>query len=144
VSEERFEYSLETAIKDAERAAMDYEISASSGKDDLELLREKIDKENKLKRVKLMGDIRQSCKSVETRRLLWHILELGGPYRLSFVAGQPDVSALNEGRRSVAIEIMQLLFEADPGLYPQMQREHDSDIKSEIERKKKEREMGVQ
>ncbi len=74
--------------------------------------------------VKRLEDQRLKQREVDLRELLRHdwgerlayfvVFELGRLESRSFVAGQPDVTARNEGIREVAEEFKRQLMDADP------------------------------
>ena len=131
------EYSVETALKEAELAVMRYEEGA--GKDDTEAAREAIEADNRRKMAKGKGDVQQVLKMVEARRMLWRVLEWSHVMHLSF---HPDakITAFREGQRDIGLRLVEIINDADPNAYYQMAREHASDLKNEEERKRKEME----
>jgi hypothetical protein len=64
-----------------------------------------------------------ALSSLTTRRVLWDLLEAGGIYRTSLVIGAPDASAFNEGRRSLALELLTKIERFAPGSLEQMKAE---------------------
>lgn len=90
--------------------------------------------------LKYRSDVQQIASRADGRRVLWRILEICGPNRISHTPGDPYTTAFNEGKRSVGNEILLLLWDNDSGTYAQMQREHSSDLKTEQERRRKETE----
>jgi hypothetical protein len=63
-------------------------------------------------------------QSADGRRVLWRVLSLAGTLRLSYVAGCPEQTAFNEGRRSIGLEIMGLLIKIDAHAYQRMMLEN--------------------
>lgn len=130
------EDTLKTALAEAEAGILRYEKNA--GKDESELIQEKREELAAKFRLKHRGDVQQILKIVECRRTLWRILELCGPYRQSYDPASARQTDFNEGQRAVGIEILKIIMDADPAAYTQMFNEHQSDLKVESERAKKE------
>ena len=65
-----------------------------------------------------------------SRRMWWWVLEQGGIYRTSFVPGDPLATAFNEGRRSLALEILARLEGEAPGSLDLMKKEatHEAEL----------------
>lgn len=74
-----------------------------------------------------LDDIRAVVKTPQGRRLYWSQMAGAQYFTLSFVAGQPDVSAHNEGQRYVGKQMFDDLWEAAPEAFLQMKRENDSE-----------------
>lgn len=77
-------------------------------------------------------------QSREGRRLVWHIIDRSGCNGPSFDPSVPDpcVTAFNEGRRRVGLELQNQLYALSPDLYDVMLRERAA----EQAQRKKERE----
>jgi hypothetical protein len=129
---------LSKALQEAERSAIDYEKYAHLDDAEREVLEQK--DEERRKKVKDRGDVQQILKIVEVRRTLYRILEFCGPYQQSFDPTSARISDFNEGRRSAGLELLKMILDADNGAYLQMINEHQSDAKTEQERKRKEQE----
>ena len=127
---------LESAMAEAEAGCAQYEKNA--GKSDIELIHEKREEEALRQRIKGRGDVQQILKIVEVRRTLWRILEICGPYQPSFDPLSARQSDYNEGKRAIGIEVLKIIMDADPAAYMQILNEHNSDKKTESERRKKE------
>lgn len=127
--------SVETLTRDAILANTEYERNAQ--KNDDEIARERLQgiEERALQRKR--GDIQQLLKMPEFRRFCWRVMELGQPYAPTFVPGQPDSSAFNEGKRANSVEVLKWILEANPEAYLMMQKEALSDQKSEDARNRK-------
>lgn len=136
-------FSVEREIKDAEARLMQFEDQIQSGEydasdDENTLAKRKIAIERVKSAERYRGDVAQVIARPEGRRVLWKILQIAGPNRLSPNISDPYVTAMNEGRRAVANDILLLLWDADQSVYARMQNEALSDLKSQLERKKKE------
>ena len=110
------------------------------GKDFIDLAKDKQVKEREHILAKHRNDLQQTLKSPEGRRTIWRILEMCGPYRLSFDATSARSTDYNEGQRSIGIAILEMLMDADDMVYTRMMNEAKSDIKTAAERRKKEME----
>ncbi len=135
---------IEAALREAELAAMEYESQIQTGEadelDPVAIERRKQGRERQKTILKETSDWEQVLSTVEGRRVIYRILSLMGPNRISFTPGDPYLTAFNEGQRFAANEVIQRVLAADPTAYHRMQREHVSDLKSELERKKREAE----
>lgn len=128
--------TLQAALKDAEAGIIQYE--RNSGKDEAELLQERREARETAKRLRQRGDVQQVLKIVEVRRVLWRILELCGPYQPSFDPTSARQTDFNEGKRDIGLRVLNMIMDADPAAYLQLANEHQSDLKAEAERIKKE------
>lgn len=135
---------IEKELRAAELAAIEYEAQVQSGEadaiDDTQKLRAKMNRERQRVMGKETGDWEKTLSQVEGRRVIFRILAILGPSRISHVPGDPYSTAFNEGKRACANEILERILAADPSAYHKMQREHASDLKSELERKRVEKE----
>lgn len=64
----------------------------------------------------LKENVRAAMQNKAARVVLWKILEMADVYRIS----GPDDPRFYEGRRSVGVDILGLLDDADPLLYPKL------------------------
>lgn len=136
-------FNLENEIALAELRLVQFEEAIQSGEadeSDEDQAKRRIERERAKKLLKYRSDVQQFVARADGRRVLWRVLEIAGPNRISHTPGDPYSTAFNEGKRAVANEILLMLWDADPNVYAQMQREHASDVKAEQERKKKEME----
>lgn len=83
------------------------------------------------------NDMRQSLMRPECRRVIYRVLEESKIFAASFVPGHADITAFNEGARSIGMFIMRLAELAEPGICLKMARENDSDKISADNRNKK-------
>jgi hypothetical protein len=130
--------NIEQLTKDAIARNVEYEKYA--GMDDVEIAKVKKEAEERKRLLKGRFDMQQSLRHVEVRRTLWRILEFSAPYQPSFDPVNPANTAHREGQRSVGLEIIKMIMDADSQAYLQMFNEHQSDLKVENERKRKESE----
>jgi hypothetical protein len=72
-------------------------------------------------------DVRAVLSTIEGRRFLWRLLEAGGLWGPSY-AETATATAYNEGRRSVAINLMLELQRVAPERYLQALREHQEAV----------------
>jgi len=133
--------TLQAALRDAEAGIIQYE--KNSGKEEAEIILERREARDNAKRIRQRGDVQQVLKIVEVRRVLWRILELCGPYQPSFDPASARQTDFNEGKRSVGLEVLKIIIDADPAAYLQMSNERQSDLKAEAERIKKENNNNV-
>lgn len=135
-------FDLDKEIKDTILRLSQFEEDVQTGVadeiDDSAASKRRQERDRAKQLLKYRSDVEQIVARPDGRRVMWRILELAGPNRISHVPGDPYSTAFNEGRRAVANEILLMLWDADPNVYAQMQREHVSDLKSELERKRKE------
>lgn len=76
------------------------------------------------------GDIREALKNPAVRRFFYRVLNLSG-ILASSGDPNPTIIAHHEGRRSIGLEIYRAIKEADPAAYYQMERDAESDKKSQ-------------
>lgn len=62
-------------------------------------------------------------KSGDGRAVFWKILGLCGIYRTTFTTSSSELAAHLEGRRALGLDILNLMREADSGVYIRMQTE---------------------
>lgn len=143
--EQEPEFSLDQELKDAELRAMQFESQIQSGEYDREedetasaRRRTDLDRSKELERYR--GDVNQVISRAEGRRVFWKVLAIAGPNRLSPNISDPYITAFSEGKRSVANDILRMIYDADPAAYARMQNEALSDLKAQLEAKKKEAE----
>ena len=86
------------------------------------------DRERRL-RERHEGDLRAMLKGPEGRRIAYWLLAEAGVWRSSFIAGQPDSTAKNEGRREMGLLLLDDLMAAKPEALLQMQNEYASEQK---------------
>ncbi len=135
-------FDLEKEIKETISRLAQFEEDVQTGVadeiDDTAANRRRIERDRAKQLLKYRSDVEQVLAGPDGRRVMWRILEMAGPNRISHVPGDPYSTAFNEGKRAVANEILLMLWDADPNVYARMQREHNSDLKTEQERKRKE------
>lgn len=132
---------LDALLKDAESRIFEFEKAIQTGEADQDQYtkqKKALEKERARKLLKYRMDVQQVVAQAFGRRVLWRILELCGPNRISYVPGDTHATAVNEGKRMIANEVLLMIYDVDSAVYSQMQREHASDLKVERERKKKE------
>jgi hypothetical protein len=143
MAEPRQPRDIAEALRDAEIAAVEYEKEIALYSDDEIEQRRALAAQEKLF-ARGRGDVQQTLKMPEARRFLHRILLIAGAYTKSFVPGAPDVTAHNEGKRAVGVDLIALLEDAEPGIVLKMQREYLSDLKSRQAREQKEMEARPQ
>lgn len=77
------------------------------------------------------GDLQQALKNVAVRRVFYRMLKLGGMWE-SDSDPNPVIIAHHAGRRSLALDLYKALRSADAGVVWQMEREYESDLKSQV------------
>ena len=83
---------------------------------------------DKREREKELEDLKFVLKSAEGRRVYRRMLSHCQTFHMSFVTGMPDITAFNEGRRSVGNFMLFELLDADPERYHQIMREFKSSL----------------
>lgn len=136
-------FSLDQELKDAELRLMQFESQIQSGEydrgeDETEMARRRVELDRSKELERYRGDVNQVIARAEGRRVFWKILAIAGPNRLSPNISDPYVTAFSEGKRSVANDILRMIYDADPAAYAKMQTEALSDLKSQLALKKKE------
>lgn len=121
--------SLDQEIKDAENFIREY--AREQERDPRAESAALEDKRLKAISLKFADDMLLLIRNPAFRRICWSIFEECGMFKLSYRRGDTHASALMEGRRSVALDLMSRMMTVDPGIFIQMQREHISDLKSQ-------------
>lgn len=80
---------------------------------------------------KLLADLKAVATTPAGRRVLWHLMERSGTFRLSFVPGKQDVTDFNEGRKDMGNYLLNQVMNVDVKIFAQMQREHRLDAQRE-------------
>ncbi len=133
-------FDLDKAIKETVARLALFEEDVQSGvadeMDDSAAAKRRQERDRAKQLVKYRSDVEQIVSRADGRRVLWRILEMAGPNRISHTPGDPYTTAFLEGKRAVANDILLMLWDADQNVYAQMQREHQSDLKSALENAK--------
>jgi len=79
------------------------------------------------------ADLQSVASSVQGRRFLWKLLCESAVFQQSFVPGQSDLSAFNEGRRRIGLGLMLDLAEIDVTLYHRMAHEAQALDESDLQ-----------
>ncbi|AYC20072.1 hypothetical protein DZA65_03197 [Dickeya dianthicola] len=91
---------------------------------------EKLKADNELKQRDLaqreIDDISFVMESQQGRRIVWSMLEQGKVFGVCF-AVDPNVTAFNEGRRNLALTLLQRVMQHCPDLYLKMAAEAAED-----------------
>lgn len=69
-----------------------------------------------------IADVKWLMSSKKGRRFLWRLLELSGPFRLSFNSNSMTM-AFNEGNRNLGNQLFSEVMTLCPEMYPVMVRE---------------------
>jgi len=78
----------------------------------------KLEKQYKKERALLLANVREVAKTEQGKALIWEVLSMCGLYTQTFTGNSQG--AFLEGRRSVGIEILQLLEDMDKTFYPNL------------------------
>ncbi len=78
----------------------------------------KLEKQYKKERALLLANTREVAKTEQGKALIWEVLSMCGLYTQTFTGNSQG--AFLEGRRSVGIEILQLLEDMDKTFYPNL------------------------
>jgi len=97
----------------------------------------KLSAEGKRLRQREINDLRRMLKEPEGRRFIWKLLGEAGIFHSSFALNS-NQTAFSEGRRSLGLDLLIDLNEADVGAFAQLQREYISELKSRKEEPNKE------
>ncbi len=69
-----------------------------------------------------VGDIKWLMSSRRGRRLMWRLLDLSGPFRMSFDTNAMRM-AFNEGNRNLGNRLLHEVMTISPEMYPVMMKE---------------------
>lgn len=75
------------------------------------------------------SDLRQALSRPEIRRVFYRVFKLGGLMDADSDPN-PTIMAHHTGRRSLALDLYNAIRKVDTAAYYQMEREHDSNLKS--------------
>jgi hypothetical protein len=75
-------------------------------------------------RERQLDDIKELCSTPKGRRVIHYLLRFTGVYVGTAVFGDQTASFFNEGKRSVGLYLMDLVYRADPDLRLQIEREY--------------------
>lgn len=89
--------------------------------------KEELEKNEEHLKERSRRDFEKILNMSEGRRVIWDLLENAGVWRNSFVAGDPNVTAFNEGKRDIGLMILQKIQNIKPQALLQMSNEHKSD-----------------
>ncbi len=78
----------------------------------------KLEKQYKKERALLLANVREVAKTEQGKALIWEVLSMCGLYTQTFTGNSQG--AFLEGRRSVGIEVLQLLEDMDKTFYPNL------------------------
>jgi hypothetical protein len=84
------------------------------------------DKRKKLDRDMQNADVKWLMSSPRGRRVMWRLLELSGPFRISFDTNAMRM-AFNEGNRNLGNLLLTEVMILCPELYPVMVKEQKND-----------------
>lgn len=73
------------------------------------------------KRVEVHEDYQTVFNSVQGQRVLLHICKVGFVTKSTFVAGDPHHTAMNEGRRNLALSILSFVHKDHAALIKQVE-----------------------
>lgn len=65
-------------------------------------------------------------RSPSGKVFLWEQLDRAGVWRQSYVPGEPDATAFNEGQRSNGLRLLNELLEVNPNALGILRREYDA------------------
>lgn len=140
--------NIEKELHDASLRILEFEHQIQSGEadeyDDASIEKRRAIKEQSRKLLKYRSDFQAILARPDGRRVIYRILALLGPNRLSPNISDPYITAEANGLRRGANEVLSMVYDADPNAYAQMIREHVSDEKTETERKNREMESAPQ
>jgi len=95
-----------------------------------------IEERNKRWRARELGDLKKVLSFAEGRRLVWRLMDEAGVFRTAFSPSN-NQAFFNLGYQNMGLMLWSDLNTVAPERYPQMQREHISDLKSREEESKK-------
>lgn len=84
------------------------------------------DARKRMERQAEAADLKWLMSSRRGRRIVWRLLELSGPFRLSFETNAMKM-AFNEGNRNLGNQLLNEVMTICPELYPVMMREQKDD-----------------
>lgn len=91
-----------------------------------DLEKQEADSRKRLARELEIADVQWLMSSKRGRRIMWRLLELSGPFRLSFDPNAMKM-AFNEGNRNLGNQLFNELMNLCPEMYPVMVKEQQND-----------------
>lgn len=88
--------------------------------------KQEIDARKRVSRQQEIGDLKWLMSSPRGRRIMWRLLELSGPFRISFDTNAMKM-AFNEGNRNLGNQLFNEVMTLCPELYPVMVKERHDD-----------------
>ena len=82
---------------------------------------EKSERAKKIKRDQYIADMSFLLGDPRGRRVIWELLERGGVFRISFTGNSETF--FNEGKRQIALSLLEDVMESRPDAYLQMSKE---------------------
>ena len=85
---------------------------------------EEIAKQDRLKKIKrdqYIADMSFLLGDARGRRVIWELLERGGVFKISFTGNSETF--FNEGKRQIALSLLEDVMESRPDAYLQMSKE---------------------
>jgi len=84
----------------------------------LEIEQRRLTQEYKKERSLLLAKAKEVTKSAAGKDLIWEVLAMCGLYESTFTGN--SAGAYKEGRRSIGLELLDLLNEMDSSFYPNL------------------------
>ncbi len=75
----------------------------------------------------MLADLRDLYKDRRFRKILWHILGMTGIYTVNYSNEQ---AAYMDGRKSIGLELIDTMNEADPTMYPRLLLEKAKEVQA--------------
>lgn len=91
-----------------------------------EAARQDAEEAARLARETEIGDLKWLMSSKRGRRIMWRLLEMSGPFHLSFDRNAMQM-AFNDGKRSVGNRLFNEVMSLCPEMYPVMAKEQKND-----------------
>lgn len=88
--------------------------------------KQEIEARKRVLRQQEIGDLKWLMSSPRGRRFVWRLLDLSGPFRLSFDTNAMKM-AFNEGNRNLGNQLLNEVMKLCPELYPVMVKERQDD-----------------
>jgi hypothetical protein len=74
--------------------------------------------------LEVRGFLKEVLASADGRAWIWSLLADAGVFKNSFIRGEPDVTAFNEGRRNFGLKVMTQVMNAEPKAFVTMIHEN--------------------
>lgn len=100
---------------------------------EIERLNAKLQEQATQRSNQLAADFKEVLGTPAGRRVLWHLMDRAGTFRLSYVSERPHDTAFNDGCRDMGNYLLDEVMKVDVHIFSLMQGEHRASKEREKE-----------